>query len=39
MTTLEHYGTKGMKWGKKKSYNKGGYMPGKIDKNRNSYKR
>ena len=36
MTTLEHYGTKGMKWGKKKSYDKVGYMPGKIDKNRNS---
>ena len=33
--TLEHYGTKGMKWGKRKSYDKVGYMPGKIDKNRN----
>ena len=39
MTTLEHYGIKGMKWGKKKSYDKVGYMPGKIDKNRNAYKR
>ena len=36
MTTLEHYGVKGMKWGKKKSYDKVGYMPGKIDKNRNA---
>ena len=35
MTTLEHYGIKGMKWGKRKSYDKVGYMPGKIDKNRN----
>lgn len=35
MTTLEHYGVKGMKWGKRKSYDKVGYMPGKIDKNRN----
>lgn len=34
--TLEHYGTKGMKWGKRKSYDKVGYMPGKIDKNRNA---
>ena len=24
-----------MKWGKRKSYDKVGYMPGKIDKNRN----
>jgi hypothetical protein len=35
MTKLEHHGVKGMKWGKKKSYDKVGYMPGKIDKNRN----
>ena len=35
MTTLEHHGVKGMKWGKRKSYDKVGYMPGKIDKNRN----
>lgn len=35
MTTLEHQGVKGMKWGKRKSYDKVGYMPGKIDKNRN----
>ena len=35
MTTLEHKGVKGMKWGKRKSYDKVGYMPGKIDKNRN----
>ena len=35
MTTLEHYGVKGMKWGKRKSYDKVGYMPGKINKNRN----
>ena len=34
MTTLEHYGIKGMKWGKRKSYDKVGYMPGKIEKNR-----
>ena len=36
MTTLEHYGVKGMKWRKKKSYDKVGHMPGKIDKNRNA---
>lgn len=36
MTKLEHHGVKGMKWGKKKSYDKVGYMPGKIDKNRNA---
>ena len=30
MTTLEHHGVKGMKWGKRKSYDKVGYMPGKI---------
>ena len=36
MTTLEHHGTKGMKWGKRKSYDKVGYMPGKIAKNRNT---
>lgn len=35
MITLEHQGVKGMKWGKRKSYDKVGYMPGKIDKNRN----
>jgi hypothetical protein len=35
MTTLEHQGVKGMKWGKRKSYDKVGYMPGKINKNRN----
>jgi 3'-phosphoadenosine 5'-phosphosulfate sulfotransferase len=35
MTKLEHQGVKGMKWGKRKSYDKVGYMPGKIDKNRN----
>ena len=35
MTTLEHYGIKGMKWGKRKSYDSVGFMPGKIDKNRN----
>lgn len=35
MTKLEHKGVKGMKWGKRKSYDKVGYMPGKIDKNRN----
>ena len=35
MTKLEHHGVKGMKWGKRKSYDKVGYMPGKIDKNRN----
>ena len=35
MITLEHHGVKGMKWGKRKSYDKVGYMPGKIDKNRN----
>ena len=35
MPTLEHQGVKGMKWGKRKSYDKVGYMPGKIDKNRN----
>ena len=35
MTTLEHHGVKGMKWGKRKSYDKVGYMPGKINKNRN----
>ena len=35
MTTLEHQGVKGMKWGKRKSYDKVGYMSGKIDKNRN----
>ena len=34
MTTLEHSGVKGMKWGKRKSYDKVGYMPGKIEKNR-----
>lgn len=34
MTTLEHYGIKGMKWGKRKSYDSVGYMPGKIEKNR-----
>lgn len=34
MTTLEHQGVKGMKWGKRKSYDKVGYMPGKIEKNR-----
>ena len=34
MTKLEHHGVKGMKWGKKKSYDKVGYMPGKIEKNR-----
>lgn len=32
MITLEHQGVKGMKWGKRKSYDKVGYMPGKIDK-------
>ena len=36
MTKLEHHGVKGMKWGKKKTYDKVGYMPGKIDKNRNA---
>ena len=36
MTKLEHHGTKGMKWGKRKSYDKVGYMPGKIAKNRNT---
>ena len=36
MTTLEHHGVKGMKWGKKKSYDKVGYRPGKIAKNRNT---
>ena len=35
MTKLEHQGVKGMKWGKRKSYDKVGYMPGKINKNRN----
>lgn len=35
MTTLEHHGVKGMKWGKRKSYDKVGFMPGKIEKNRN----
>jgi 3'-phosphoadenosine 5'-phosphosulfate sulfotransferase len=35
MTKLEHQGVKGMKWGKRKSYDKVGYMPGKIAKNRN----
>ena len=35
MTKLEHQGVKGMKWGKRKSYDKVGYMPGKIEKNRN----
>ena len=34
MTTLEHYGTKGMKWGNRKSYDSVGFMPGKIEKNR-----
>ena len=34
MTTLEHYGIKGMKWGKIKSYDSVGFMPGKIEKNR-----
>ena len=36
MTTLEHYGVKGMKWDKKKSYDKNKYMPDKIEKNRNA---
>ena len=35
MTKLEHQGVKGMKWGKRKSYDKVGHMPGKIEKNRN----
>lgn len=35
MTKLEHQGVKGMKWGKRKSYDKVGHMPGKINKNRN----
>ena len=34
MTTLEHYGIKGMKWGNRKSYDSVGFMPGKIEKNR-----
>ena len=36
MTKLEHHGVKGMKWGKKKTYDKVGYMPGKIAKNRDA---
>ena len=28
MTTLEHYGIKGMKWGNRKSYDSVGFMPG-----------
>lgn len=36
MTELKHYGVKGMKWGKRKSYDKVGFMPGKIEKNRNA---
>lgn len=34
MTELKHHGVKGMKWGNRKSYDKVGYMPGKIEKNR-----
>ncbi len=36
---IEHYGKKGMKWGvrnsSKKSYDRVGLLPGKIEKNRN----
>ena len=31
MTELKHHG---VKWGNRKSYDKVGYMPGKIEKNR-----